>query len=64
LDVILDNGHPGHGISADTIPHFGPPAGILLAAKTTRKLHFVGMTNGAILLTSITIKIECQKNRP
>ena len=40
-DVILDKAHPGHRINADTILHLGPPAGILLAAETTRAFHFV-----------------------
>lgn len=35
LEVILDEKHPGHRVSADTIIHFGPPAGILLASETT-----------------------------
>jgi hypothetical protein len=64
LDVILDKAYPGHHISADTILHFGPPAGIVLAAKTTRDFHFVGMPPGTILLMPISIKIECRRKRP
>ena len=43
LDVILDKRYPGHRINADTILHFRPPPGILLAAETTREFHFVGI---------------------
>jgi hypothetical protein len=64
LDVILDKTHPGRRISADTILHFGPPAGILLAVETTRDFHFVGMPPGTILLTPISTKMECQRKRP
>jgi hypothetical protein len=64
LDVILDKAYPGHRINADTILHFGPPAGILLAAESTRDFHFVGMPPGAILLTPISTRIECQRKRP
>lgn len=63
LDVILDKAYPGHRISPDTILHFGPPAGIVLEAKTTRDFHFVGMPPGTILLMPMTIKIECQRKR-
>jgi hypothetical protein len=51
LNVILDRAHPGHRINADTILHFGPPAGILLAAETMRGFHFVSMPPSTILLT-------------
>lgn len=64
LDVILDKAHPGYLVDADTILHFGPPAGIVLASETTRDLHFVGMPPGTILLTPISIKIKCQRKRP
>ncbi|KAL8353860.1 hypothetical protein RB601_003614 [Gaeumannomyces tritici] len=64
LDVILDKAHPGHRVSADTILHFGPPAGIMLASETTRDLHFVGMPAGTVLLTPISTKIKSQKKRP
>jgi hypothetical protein len=64
LNVIADKAYPGHRISADTILHFGPPAGILLAGKTTRELHFIGMPPGTILLTPISTKIECKRKRP
>ncbi|KAF2183350.1 hypothetical protein K469DRAFT_690109 [Zopfia rhizophila CBS 207.26] len=43
LDVILKKAYPGHRINADTILHFGLPAGILLAAELMRDFHFVGM---------------------
>lgn len=36
LDVIIDKAHPGHRVSSDTVLHFGPPAGIILAAESTR----------------------------
>lgn len=59
LDVILDKAHPGYRINGDTIPYFGPLAGILPAGKTTRELHFVGASPEIILLTPISTKIEC-----
>jgi len=59
LDVILDKAHPGHCVNANTIIHFGPPAGILLASDTTKDFHFVGMPPGTILLTPVSTKIEC-----
>ena len=61
---MLDPPCPGHRINADTILHFGPPAGILLASETTRDLHFVGMPAGTILLTPMSIQIDCPKKRP
>jgi len=64
VDVILDKAHPGHRVSGDTILHFGPPAGILLASETTRDFHFVGMPDGTILLTPISTRIERQRKRP
>jgi hypothetical protein len=64
LDVILDKAYPGHRINANTLLHFGPPAGILLAAQSTRDFYFVGMPPGAILLTPISTRIECQRKRP
>lgn len=64
VDVILDKAYPGHRISADTIIHFGPPAGILLEAESTKDFHFVGMPPGTVLLTPLSCKIESQKKRP
>lgn len=64
LDIILDQRYPGHRISADTILHFGPPAGILLASETTIAFRFVGMPPGTILLTPISCRIECARKRP
>lgn len=64
VDVVVDKVHPGYCISADTILHFGPPAGILLASDTTKGFHFVGMPPGTILLTPMSIKIEYQRKRP
>ncbi len=64
LDVIIDDAFPGHRISADTILHFGPPAGIILAAESTREFSFVGMPPGTILLTPLSSKIECVRRRP
>ncbi|KAF1814385.1 hypothetical protein P152DRAFT_456639 [Eremomyces bilateralis CBS 781.70] len=40
LDVILDLKFPGHRVNADTMLHFGPPAGIVLASETTRDYDF------------------------
>jgi hypothetical protein len=64
LEVIVDQAHPGHQISADTILHFGPPAGVILAAESTRDFNFVGMPGGTILLTPLSSKIECIRRRP
>lgn len=35
LDVIIDEAYPDHRISADTILHFGSPAGIILATDSS-----------------------------
>ncbi|EXK77898.1 hypothetical protein FOQG_17411 [Fusarium oxysporum f. sp. raphani 54005] len=64
LEVIVDKASPGYQVSADTTLHFGPPAGILLSAETTRNFHFVGMPARTILLTPMSIKIECQRKHP
>ncbi|PNP59973.1 hypothetical protein FNYG_14697 [Fusarium nygamai] len=64
LDVILDKAHPGHRISADTMVHFGPPAGIILESETTKNFHFVGMPPDTILLTTMSVSIRCQRKRP
>ncbi|KAJ0129047.1 Uncharacterized protein HZ326_25057, partial [Fusarium oxysporum f. sp. albedinis] len=64
LDVIVDKAHPGYRVNEETILHFGPPAGIVLASETTRDFHFVGMPAGTILLTPVSTMIECQKKRP
>lgn len=64
LNIILDKTPPGHHINTDTIIHFSPPAGILLASDTTKDLHFVSIPPGTILLTPISEKIKCQKKRP
>jgi hypothetical protein len=63
LDIIVDKAYPGHRVSADTVLHFGPPAGILLAAESTKDLNFVGMPAGTILLTPLSSKIECASFR-
>ncbi|KAG7403673.1 hypothetical protein Forpe1208_v016246 [Fusarium oxysporum f. sp. rapae] len=62
--VVLDKAHPGHQIDADTVLHFGPPAGMLLGSETTRDFRFIGMPPGTILLTPTSVKIECQRKRP
>jgi hypothetical protein len=64
VEVVLDKAHPGHRISADMTVHFGPPAGIILESDTTRDFHFVGMPQGTILLTPMSVKIQCQRKRP
>jgi hypothetical protein len=64
LEVIVDKTYPGYQVSADTILHFEPPAGILLASETTEGFHFVGMPPGTILLTPMSTRIECQRKRP
>lgn len=64
MDVVPDRGRPGHRINSNTVLHFGPPAGIVLASETTRDFRFVGMPPGTILLTPISAKIECQRKRP
>ena len=50
--------------STSTIPHFGPPAGVVLEAESARDFHFVAMPPGAVLLTPISTRIECQRKRP
>ncbi|KJZ68336.1 hypothetical protein HIM_12277 [Hirsutella minnesotensis 3608] len=60
LEVVIDKSYPWHRVSADMAVHFGPPAGIMLESETRRCLHFVGMPPGTILLTPMTVKIECQ----
>ncbi|PVH91987.1 hypothetical protein DM02DRAFT_544641, partial [Periconia macrospinosa] len=62
--VIIDEAYPGHRISADTILHFSSPAGILLAADSTKDFNFVSMPPGTILLTPLSSKIECARRRP
>jgi len=39
LDIIPDKAYPGHCI--DTVLHFGPPAGIVLAAETTETYNLL-----------------------
>ncbi|RYC79920.1 hypothetical protein BFJ63_vAg17201 [Fusarium oxysporum f. sp. narcissi] len=64
LEVIIDKAFPGYRVSADVILHFRPPAGILLASEMTADFHFVGMPPWTILLTPMSIRIECQRKRP
>ncbi|KAF2175959.1 hypothetical protein K469DRAFT_723761 [Zopfia rhizophila CBS 207.26] len=64
VDIIVDKAHPGRRISGNTILHFGPPAGILLAGESTKDFRFVGMPPGTILLTPISSKMDCQRKRP
>ncbi|XP_044717365.1 PIF1-like helicase domain-containing protein [Hirsutella rhossiliensis] len=64
MPVIVDKAHPGHRISADMTIHFGPPAAIILGSKTTKDFHFVGMPPGTILLTPMSVRIQCQRKRP
>jgi len=64
LEVILDETHPGHRISANMTVHFGPPAGIILESETTKDIHFVGMPSGTVLLTPMSVRIQCQRKRP
>ncbi|KAK0510151.1 hypothetical protein JMJ35_007545 [Cladonia borealis] len=64
VEVVLDRKYPAHRISAGTILHFGPPAGILLASETTKDLHLVGMPPGLILLAPTSCKIGRAKKRP
>uniref|UniRef100_A0A8H7KD58 Uncharacterized protein n=1 Tax=Bionectria ochroleuca TaxID=29856 RepID=A0A8H7KD58_BIOOC len=41
VDAIVNKAFPGYQVSADTIIHFGPPAGILLTAETGQEsFHF------------------------
>jgi len=56
VGVILNKAYIGYRINADTIFHFGPLAGILLASESKKDLYFVGMPLGTILLISMTIK--------
>lgn len=64
LDIIIDEAYPGHRISPDASIHFGPPAGIILAAESTKEFSFVGMPPGTILLTPLSSKMDCVKRRP
>ncbi|KAJ6436676.1 chitinase [Purpureocillium lavendulum] len=64
VEVILDKAYPGHRVSVEMMIRFGPPAGLLLAPRTTEDLHFVGMPAGTVLLTPMTIVIPCQRKRP
>lgn len=64
LDIIIDEANPGHRISPDASIHFGPPAGIILAAESTKDFSFVGMPQGTILLTPLSSKMDCVRRRP
>ncbi|KJZ68216.1 hypothetical protein HIM_12394 [Hirsutella minnesotensis 3608] len=64
LEVVIDKSYPGHRVSADMAVHFGPPAGIMLESETTRHFHFVGMPPGTVLLTPMSVRIQCQRKRP
>ncbi|KJK84974.1 hypothetical protein H633G_11199 [Metarhizium anisopliae BRIP 53284] len=64
LEVILDKAYPEYRISADTMIHFGPPAGIILESETTKDVHFVGMPPGTMLLTPVSVMIRRQRSRP
>ena len=64
LEVIIDEAYPGHRVAPDTIVHFGPPAGIILAAESTKEFSFVGMPPGTILLTPLSVRMDCVKRRP
>ncbi|KID81371.1 PIF1 protein [Metarhizium guizhouense ARSEF 977] len=64
VEVILDKSYPGHRISSSLTIHFGPPVGILLESETTKDFHFVGMPPGTILLTPMSVRIQCQRKRP
>ncbi|KAL8284658.1 hypothetical protein RB597_008496 [Gaeumannomyces tritici] len=64
VDIVPDRAHPGYRVNADTVLHLGPPAGILLASETTRDFRFVDMPPSTVLLTPMSIKIECQRKRP
>ncbi|KAM4064037.1 PIF1-like helicase [Hirsutella rhossiliensis] len=63
-EVIVDKVHPAHRISADMAIHFGPPAAIILGSETTKDFHFVGMPPGTILLTPMSVRIQCHRKRP
>ncbi|KAM4062523.1 ATP-dependent DNA helicase PIF1 [Hirsutella rhossiliensis] len=63
-EVIVDKAHPGHRLSADMVIHFGPPAAIILGSETTKDFHFVGMPPGTILLTPMSVRIQCHRKRP
>ncbi|XP_044715322.1 PIF1-like helicase domain-containing protein [Hirsutella rhossiliensis] len=63
-EVIVDKAHPGHRLSADMVIHFGPPAAIILGSETTKDFRFVGMPPGTILLTPMSVRIQCHRKRP
>ncbi|KAM5359226.1 hypothetical protein ACJZ2D_014653 [Fusarium nematophilum] len=56
LEVVLDKTHQGHRIDADIVLHFGPLAGMLLAAETTRGFRFVGMAPAAFAYTGYKVQ--------
>lgn len=64
LDVVFDKVYLGYRISGDTTLHFGPPAGVILAAQSTKDFNFIGMPPGTILFTPLNLKMECVKRRP
>ncbi|KJZ68635.1 hypothetical protein HIM_11974 [Hirsutella minnesotensis 3608] len=64
VEVIVNRAYPGYRVSADVTIHFGPPAGLILESGTTEEFHFVGMPPGTILLTPMSVKIQCQRKRP
>ncbi|OAQ57976.1 ATP-dependent DNA helicase PIF1 [Purpureocillium lilacinum] len=63
-EVIVNRAYPGYRVSAGVTIHFGPPAGIILESGTTKEFHFVSMPPGTILLTPMSVKIQCQRKRP
>ncbi|KAF6781399.1 DNA repair and recombination protein, partial [Colletotrichum sojae] len=66
VDIIVDPRYPAHRLSSDpdTVIHFEPPAGIILESNTTRDFDFVGLPTGTVLLTPITVKMDCCSRRP
>ncbi|KAF2194804.1 hypothetical protein K469DRAFT_725974 [Zopfia rhizophila CBS 207.26] len=63
LNIVLNQAYLGHRISANTVLHFGPPAGIILTAESIKDFNFISMPPGTILLTPLSLKIECVRRQ-
>ncbi|KAM4056410.1 PIF1-like helicase [Hirsutella rhossiliensis] len=56
-------GAPGHRLGRHGDP-LRPPAAIILGSETTKDFRFVGMPPGTILLTPMSVRIQCHRKRP
>jgi hypothetical protein len=64
IEVILDHSYSGHRISASKTIHCGPPAAIMRDTEIIKDVHFIEMPAGIILLTPMSVKLQCQWKRP